>query len=113
MMDNHKISQQSIALSYQHAKHVEEQGKRIEHVGASLRGNERFSQQEIEFIRQAAQQIQECARAMFENTKLAELDEEHSTEAFTAAVEQHAEAIKLHTEVNKILLKLDSTGLQA
>jgi hypothetical protein len=104
-MDGHKIANENIELSYKHAEQIEEQGQRLGRVGALLSGGERFTQQEIEFIQEAAQQIRACARAMFEYTKLAESDEERSTQAFAAAVQQHAEAVKLHAEINRIFSK--------
>lgn len=109
-MNGHKISDESIQLSYKHAYQVEEQGKRLERVGASLSRDE-FTQQESEFVQEAAQQIQECAKVMLEYTRTAELNEKHSTEAFTKAGQQHAEAIRLHTEINKILLKSSPTKI--
>ena len=103
-MNGHKISDESIQLSYKHAYQVEKNGKRLEQMGASL-SRDKFTQQESEFVQKVAQQIQECAKTMLEYTRIAELNEKRSTEAFTKAAQQHGEAIRLHTEINKILLK--------
>lgn len=109
-MEGHKISNGSIELSYKHAHEVEEQGERLERVGMSLTGDQRFTQQESEFVQKAAQQIQAHAKAMYEYIRVAERDAERSTTAFTSATQEHAEAIKLHVEINKILLKPGSTS---
>lgn len=104
-MNGHVISRSSIELSYKHAHQVEEQGRRLERVGASLSSDEGFTQQEREFVQDTARQIQKIAKVMLECTKVAESDEARSTIAFSVAAKQHAEAIRLHVEINRILLK--------
>lgn len=107
MGGGHKISDESIALSYKHAEQVAQEGKRLEELGVLLSRSKQLTQHEREFVQEAIQQIQSCARAMFQYTRVAESNTELSTNAFGEAVKSHTEAIRLHVEINKILLKLD------
>lgn len=108
-MDGHQISDESIALSYKHAYQVAKQGQKLEQLGANLQQTNHLTQDESEFVRKTAQKIQEHAKAMIALMNVAELNKEHSTEAFVTAGQHHAEATKLHTEINKILVKSNLT----
>lgn len=110
-MNSHQISDESIAMTVQHSHRVKEHGQQIEQLGITLMHNQQADLEECQAIQAIGQQMQQHGQVALEWVIVAQQNPQASTHAFVQAGMEHAAAIKLHVEANRILLRLNQAIL--
>lgn len=101
----HQISQESIDLARKHAQQLQEHGVQLIEIGESLSKDEHreVSSEESAYLIRAGHQLQVYAQEIMSLVEIADVNDEYSTDAYTAAVKAHTEATKLEIAASKIV----------
>jgi arginyl-tRNA synthetase len=109
-MKSHHIAKENIDAIVQHSYQIKDHGQQIEQLGTALMQNHQAESEACRTIQAIGQQIQKHADVAMKLAEVAQQNRESSTEAFIQAGMEHAEAIKLHVEANRILLRLNQSA---
>ncbi|MGI0484026.1 hypothetical protein ACN4EK_01245 [Pantanalinema rosaneae CENA516] len=110
-MHGHQISDESIAMTVQHSYQVKEHGQHLERLGLALMQSQPAALEECQAIQAIGQQIQTHGQTAIDLITIAQQDRQQSTPAFVQAGIEHAKAIQLHVQANRILLRLNQSAL--
>ncbi len=101
----HQISQESIDLAKKHAQRLQEHGLQLLEIGESLSKDEHreVSSEESAYLIRAGHQLQVYAQEIMSLAEIAEVNDEYSTDAYSAAVKAHTEATRLEIAASRIV----------
>lgn len=102
----HRILPVNAKASQKHAQIAKKHGQSLEAIAKGLQGSTDKNSEEIQRILELGQSIQVHAEASERYAAIAEHDDEHSTEAYVLAAQEHALANEKHVKAVQEYLKV-------